>query len=94
MALTDKGKLFVDTFCDAVDGMVKVEINDNQFSALIALCFNIGINALKNSTLMRYINAKDFGRAAAEFDKWNKGGGEILTGLVKRRAAERALFTS
>lgn len=81
-------------FCDAVAEMVSVDINDNQFSALVCIAFNIGADALKKSTLMKNVNAKSFAKAAAEFDKWNKAAGVVLTGLVKRRAAERALFTS
>lgn len=84
----------LDEFGAAVENMVKVDITDNQFAALVCLCYNIGSAALKFSTLMKYINARKFGLAAAEFDKWNKAGGLVLTGLVRRRAAERALFSS
>lgn len=84
----------IQKFSDAVNDMVQVELNENQFSALVALCFNIGAGALSKSTLMKHINAKKFGLAAAEFSKWNKSGGLVLTGLVRRRAAERELFTS
>lgn len=81
-------------FCNAVSDMVKVDINDNQFSALVSLCFNIGQGALAKSTLMKKLNASDFLGAAAQFDVWNKAGGKVLEGLCKRRAAERKLFES
>ncbi len=82
----------LDKFCKAVSSMVKVNLTDNQFSALVCLCYNIGISALKNSTLMMMVNAGDFFGAAAQFDLWNKAGGRVLEGLCKRREAERLLF--
>jgi GH24 family phage-related lysozyme (muramidase) len=44
------------------------------------------------STLLRKLNAGGVAGAAAEFARWNRGGGLVLPGLVKRRAAEVALF--
>ena len=46
----------------------------------------------KTSTLVKYLNALDYKAAADEFPKWNRGGGKMLKGLVRRREAERALF--
>ena len=68
--------------------------NANQFSALVSFAFNVGIDALKKSTLLKLFLAGGPLAAAAQFAKWNKGGGKVLPGLVKRRAAERALFLS
>lgn len=82
----------LEKFCKAVVDMVTVKISENQFSALVSLCFNIGAGALAKSTLMKKINARDFHAAAAQFDLWNKAGGKVLEGLVKRREAERVLF--
>jgi lysozyme len=78
----------------AVAAMVTVPVTSNQFSALVSLAYNIGIGALKKSTLLRLLNAGDYAGAANQFPRWNRGGGRILPGLVKRRAAERALFLS
>jgi len=64
----------------------------NQFSAMVSLCFNIGVKAFENSTLLKEFKAGRFKSAAAQFERWNKGGGKVLPGLVKRRAAEKALF--
>jgi len=47
---------------------------------------------LKNSTLLRELNAGDYAGAAAQFSVWDKAGGQILKGLEIRRAAERDLF--
>ena len=59
--------------------------------AITDFAFNLGVNALKNSTLRKKINAGDFAGAKRELLKWNKAGGKVLKGLVKRREAE-ALF--
>lgn len=73
---------------------VNVDLNKNQFSALVSFVYNIGPLNFKNSTLRRKLNKKLFAEAANEFSRWNKAGGKILPGLVKRRAKEKALFLS
>lgn len=77
-----------------VTGLVKVVVNQNQFDALVDFAYNLGVKALEGSTLLKKLNAGDYAGAADEFPKWNKAGGEVLNGLVKRRAAERSLFLS
>ena len=77
-----------------VTGLVKVAVNQNQFDALVDFAYNLGVNALAGSTLLKKLNAGDFAGAADEFPKWNKAGGKVLKGLVRRRAAERSLFLS
>lgn len=71
---------------------VSVPINDNQFGALVSFAFNLGANNLRNSTLLRKLNRSDFSGAADEFSRWVRADGQVLPGLVKRRAAERTLF--
>ena len=79
-------------FQTAVNGAVTVPLSQNQFDALVSLAYNIGTNAFKTSTLVKYLNALDFKAAADEFLKWNRGGGKVMKGLVRRRETERALF--
>lgn len=79
-------------FETTVNGIVTVSLSQNQFNALVSLAYNIGINAFKNSTLVNYLNAGNYKAAADQFLVWNKGGGKVLKGLVRRRAAERDLF--
>jgi lysozyme len=67
-------------------------LSDNQFSACVSLCFNVGIGRFENSTLLEKLREKDYTAAGAEFLKWRMAAGRVLPGLVKRRAAERALF--
>tara|TARA_R100001443_G_scaffold6620_1_gene15513 strand:- start:144 stop:587 length:444 start_codon:yes stop_codon:yes gene_type:complete len=78
----------------AVDRLIKVELNENEHSALQSFVYNLGSGRLQSSTLRRKINRGDFEGAADEFPKWRRAGGKILKGLVLRRAAERKLFLS
>lgn len=75
-----------------VEKEVTVPLNDNQFSALASLVYNIGPGAFAKSTLLRVLNEGNYLAAADEFLKWRKSGGKVLAGLEKRRAAERGLF--
>lgn len=77
-----------------VSKAVKVPINQNQFDALVSFAYNLGNGSLQQSTLLRKLNESDVLGAADEFLKWNKSGGKILSGLTKRRTAERELFLS
>lgn len=78
----------------AVNQLVKVAINQNQFDALVAFAYNVGVRSLSTSTLLRKLNAGDTAGAADEFLKWNRAGNQVLPGLTRRREAERALFLS
>ncbi|MBM3603623.1 MAG: lysozyme [Alphaproteobacteria bacterium] len=71
---------------------VTVPLNQNQFDALVSFTFNLGPGNLRNSTLLRKLNARDYAGAADQFGQWVKAGGKTLPGLVKRRKAERDLF--
>jgi lysozyme len=66
--------------------------NEYQADAMLSLAYNIGPGAFKKSTLLRKWNAGDIDGAAEQFLVWNKAGGKVLTGLKRRREAERALF--
>lgn len=82
------------TATNAVKQHVRVPISENQHAALVSLAFNIGGTALKNSTLVRKLNAGDIRGAADEFLKWVNDNGVRVAGLVNRRQRERALFLS
>jgi len=65
---------------------------DKPTGAILDFAFNCGTGALQASTLRRRVNADDVDAAKAELMKWTRGGGRVLPGLVKRRAAECALL--
>lgn len=77
---------------NAVRSSVHVPLNENQFGALVGFTYNLGPGNLRSSTLLKKLNAGDYAGAADEFPRWNKAGGKVLSGLVRRRAAERELF--
>lgn len=79
-------------FEDAVNNLVKIEVNQNQFDALVSFAYNCGSGALGGSNLLKLVNKSDFDGAARQFGNWTRGGGRVLPGLVRRRAAEAALF--
>jgi lysozyme len=76
----------------SVSTLVLVPLNENEFSALVCLCFNIGSGSLHKSTLLKKLNAGDRAGAADEFLKWDRIAGAHSDGLARRRASERALF--
>ena len=72
--------------------LIKTALTENQYSALTSFTFNVGVGALQRSTLRMKLNRGEVENAADEFPKWRITGGRILAGLVRRRAAEGALF--
>ncbi|MFB2836615.1 glycoside hydrolase family protein, partial [Floridanema evergladense] len=78
----------------AVADAVKIDINDNQFSALVCFSYNVGARSLFESTLLKRLNEGKIQEAADEFLRWDKASGQVFLGLSRRRRAERALFLS
>lgn len=76
----------------AITRLVKVPLTQEQFDALASFTFNLGARSLAESTLLLLLNKGNYKAAAEQFVRWNKSNGVALTGLVRRRAAERALF--
>ncbi len=70
---------------------IKAPLNDNQFSALVSLVFNVGVEPLSH-TLGLFLNQCDYEGASEQFSRWAYAGGKKLPGLVARREAERELF--
>lgn len=77
---------------DAVNRYVQVPMTQNQFDALVSFCYNLGQENLRNSTLLKKLNNKDYNGAADQFLRWDKANGKVLAGLTKRRTDERKLF--
>jgi lysozyme len=85
-------KHHVAEFEAGVNKLLKVDINDNQFAALVSFAYNLGLGNLKNSTLLRYINESRFKEAGPEFLKWINVNKKPVAGLKARRAKEKDLF--
>ena len=81
-----------------IDRNVTVELNQNQFDALVSFVYNEGAKNFGSSTLLKFLNHKDYEGAAEEFLKWNKqkdkitGEYKVLNGLTIRRNLEKKLF--
>ncbi|KAL8653828.1 MAG: hypothetical protein Q9226_003689 [Calogaya cf. arnoldii] len=81
-----------DEFEACVNAQVTVALNQNQFDALISFAFNLGCGNSKN--IAENLNRNDFSGATARMKLYNKAGGVVLAGLVRRRQAEVDLFNS
>ena len=81
-------------YCEYIDKMVKVSLNQNQFDALVAWIYNLGPTNFRNSTLLTVLNQERYSDVPEQIKRWNKADGKILDGLIKRREAEALLFES
>ena len=82
----------VEVFEKAVNELVEVPLEQNQFDSLISWTFNLGPTNLKNSTLLKVLNNKNYDEVPTQIKRWNKAGGKVLQGLIRRREAEALLF--
>lgn len=79
----------------AIDDFVDVELTQPMYDALVSWAYNCGREAVKNSTLVRLLNAGHSKEVvAAQLPRWNKDNGKVVPGLTRRREAERVLFLS
>lgn len=78
---------------NTVSSSVTAQLEPTQQAALISLCYNIGGNNFKNSTLVADLNSGNTAAAAAQFNSWVYSGGTVNAGLVKRRMDEQTLFS-
>lgn len=79
-------------FENEVKKYIRVDLTQSEFDALVSFTYNVGAGSLQSSTLRKKLNSKDYLAAADQFLAWNKAGGKVLNGLVKRRAKEKELF--
>jgi lysozyme len=78
----------------AVKRLVKVQLTQGQFDALVDFCFNLGAGRLSSSTLLKVLNGGRFEAAAEQLLRWDIAGGEENAGLKARREAEFALWSN
>jgi len=82
------------TFAIAVDAMVKPEVKPEVLAAFSSLAYNIGIGAFQKSSVLRLVNDGKTKEACDFMLNYNKAGGQVFPGLVKRRKSERLLCLS
>lgn len=82
----------IEMFSKGVSGELRVSVSDAQFSALVSFAYNVGLGNFRTSSVLAAVNRRDFAMVPRRLSLWNKAGGQVLPGLVKRRAAEAALF--
>jgi len=81
------------SFENGVDRYVQKPITQNQFDALVSFAYNLGLAALKSSTLLKKVNENpDDEDIAYQFSRWNKADGRVLKGLTVRRKEEAELY--
>tara|TARA_R100001440_G_scaffold42042_1_gene61692 strand:+ start:1167 stop:1610 length:444 start_codon:yes stop_codon:yes gene_type:complete len=75
-----------------VNDMVKVPLKQNQFDSIVSWVFNLGSGNLSSSTLLKKLNNSEYDEVPSQIKRWNKAGGKVLDGLIRRREAEALLF--
>ena len=78
-------------YAQGVRNCVTVPLYQYEFGAYVSLAYNVGVSAFCGSTLVKKLNSGDYAGACQEIDRWNKSGGKVYPGLVKRRAEERKI---
>lgn len=71
---------------------VTADLRQNEYDALVCFVFNIGTQAFRKSTLVRFLDAGEYEAAGDEFDRWVYDNGVKVSGLMNRRNREQALF--
>ena len=82
----------LESFEQAVTRLVEVPLTQQQFDALVSWTFNLGAGNLAESTLLRKLNNYQYAEVPEQMMRWVRAGGQVLDGLIRRRAAEAALF--
>lgn len=76
----------------AIERYVTIPVTLNEFSAMVAFCYNVGSGKTRGSSIVKRINDEDRPGAANAFLLWNRMNGVVMQALAKRRARERTLF--
>jgi lysozyme len=76
----------------SIERYVTIPVTLNEFSAMVAFCYNVGSGKTRGSSIVKRINDEDRPGAANAFLLWNRMNGVVMQALAKRRARERTLF--
>ena len=86
-------KTIADKFAKRVDDMVKTELTQNQFNALVSFAYNVGTGAFATSTLLKKVNVNpNDATIKNEFLKWVRANKKVIQGLVNRRNKEALIY--
>jgi lysozyme len=89
-------KMLLDTIKSVekqVKNVVEVKLPAHKLAALISFTYNVGIGNFSKSTLLAWLNSNpNYSEIPSQFRRWNKGGGRVLKGLIRRREAEIELW--
>jgi lysozyme len=77
---------------EALDRLVKVPVNQNQYDALVSLVYNIGQGNFAHSSCLKALNARNYAEAARAIGMWDLVAGQVSDGLKRRRTAEQRMF--
>ena len=84
----------LEKYANYVNKYVTVSLNQNKFDALTSWVYNLGPGNLKSSTMLKVLNDERYDDVPFQIKRWNKAGGKVLKGLVRRREAEAELFAT
>jgi lysozyme len=76
----------------AVNAAANIILSQNEYDACVSLCYNIGSGNFASSTLVKLLNSGNTDLAAQQFLRWDHAGGQVSSGLLARRVAEKAIF--
>lgn len=76
----------------AVEEAVHNQLDQCMFDALVSWTYNLGPTNLNSSTMLKVLNAGEYDEVPSQIKRWNKAGGKVLEGLIRRREAEALLF--
>ena len=82
----------LDEYEGYINDLVECDLEQCQFDALVAWVYNLGPTNLRSSTMLKRLNSNDLEDVPSQIKRWNKAGGKVLKGLVRRREAEALLF--
>ena len=87
----------IEQFEGALKSCVKVPLHQHEYDAYLEHAYNVGAKAFCDSTMVKLLNASEYERACAQFDRWTYFQGKDCrnaenkcSGLVRRRASQRA----
>ncbi len=82
----------IDWAAAAVNREVTVELTQGEFDALVDFIYNLGSGTFARSDVLRLLNGGDYAGAERALGEYARASGQVLAGLLRRRAAEQAEF--